>query len=125
MIIMAAGTGIPTTYPVPNQTNAFWNSDTDLPPVSIYAPPRVAIIIPNVAMKGGIRQLAMTIPFIQPQMAPTRMAPRTATGIGTLECNNKPTTTPEIATIEPTERSIPPEMITNVIPIAMMMLIDA
>ena len=76
------------------------------------------LIIPRVTINGGNPPQLMRAPLTMPQPAPTASARRSATGSGWPACSAVPSTTPESATIDPTERSIPPERMTNVIPTA-------
>jgi hypothetical protein len=84
-------------------------------------------IVPNVTMKGMMSAFAIRAPFIAPHNPPTirgtRIAPATVKGLGSIlaiEAVN----TPVRAKIDPTERSIPPEMMTMVIPKAIIPLMD-
>src|SRR6202451_928687 len=70
-------------------------------------------------MNGGIAPLVMRKPLSAPVSAPIARQPSTPThqGRSKLEVTMAPAT-PESASIDPTERSMPAEEITNVIPIA-------
>src|ERR1700739_3625531 len=89
------------------------------------ARPRTAVSDPNVTIKGGSRRKAISAPLTRPNTNPaTRQAskPRKEK-LGTSE-----TISPNIAdaaTIEPTERSMPPVRMTNVIPAASTVLMEA
>ncbi len=106
------------------------------PPVSArasrWAKPRAMPIVARVAMKGGSFTRVISRPFTRPHAAPVAM-PTTR-----LSATHSPTdgptrpdttgirlrmlhaaTTLENASTEPTERSMPPDTITNVIPTPM------
>ncbi len=70
-------------------------------------------------MKGGIAPLVMRKPLTEPVNAPIARQPTIPThqGRSRLEVNIAPTT-PESARIDPTERSMPAEQMTKVMPIA-------
>ncbi len=70
-------------------------------------------------MNGGIAPLVMRKPLTAPVNAPMARQPTTPScqGRSRLEVSIAPTT-PESARIDPTERSMPAEQMTNVMPIA-------
>src|SRR5271156_326885 len=70
-------------------------------------------------MNGGIAPLVMRKPLSAPVSAPIARQPSTPThqGRSKLEVSMAPAT-PESASIDPTERSMPADEMTNVIPIA-------
>src|ERR1700677_1764737 len=90
-----------------------------MPLLSTSAKPRAIPSIPSVTMNGGIAALVTRNPLSAPVSAPIARQPRTPThqGRSKLEVKIAPAT-PESARIDPTERSIPADEITNVIPIA-------
>lgn len=62
----------------------------------------------------------MRNPFTSPHKTPTKKPDKTlASGCTPKSCINKPITTPDSPKIDPTERSIPPVIITIVMPQAM------
>ena len=82
-------------------------------------------IMPNVAMNGGRLRKAISAPLIRP-MSPAKISEITSVGS---------TATPQFfiimaisrpvrAMFEPTDRSIPPEMMTNVMPMAMTKFVE-
>ena len=66
----------------------------------------------------------MSNPFTNPHRTPAPRPAASASGTGNPAWSALASTTPEKATIEPTERSIPAEMMTNVIPTATTALIE-
>ena len=74
---------------------------------------------PSVAMNGGRRPSVTSSPLTQAAgRAHRRARAATATATGQPCCSALASTTPASATIDPTDRSMPPEMITNVMPTA-------
>src|ERR1700689_4763922 len=90
-----------------------------MPLLSTSAKPRATPSIPSVTMNGGIAPLVMRKPLSAPVSAPIARQPSTPThqGRSKLEVSMAPAT-PESASIDPTERSMPADEITKVIPIA-------
>src|SRR5271165_1160973 len=80
--------------------------------------PRTAVIMPNVAMKGGTRPSWISTPLRTPSDAPAARATRMEGMMGTPWVMSTATRTLLNPTIEPTERSMPAEMMTMVIPMA-------
>jgi len=79
-------------------------------------------MLPSVTMMEGRRVLAVRKPLTNPASAPTQTPSSTASGVGI--CSEKYTPhTPDRATIAPTDRSMPPVRMTNVMPAASMPLI--
>src|SRR5882672_5254425 len=70
-------------------------------------------------MKGGIFRVVIAAPFIKPHTAPAAMHVAIPTTGGAPPARANAPVTPASAIIEPTERSIPPETITIVMPMAM------
>src|SRR5271163_469205 len=75
--------------------------------------------MPRVTMNGGIAPLVMREPLRAPVNAPIARQPRTPThqGRSRFDVSMAPAT-PESASIDPTERSMPADEMTNVMPIA-------
>jgi hypothetical protein len=80
-------------------------------------------IIPRVVINGGMRPRVVIRPLTSPHPSPTRSPPATATRPEWPATRRSATTRPLKARIEPTDRSIPPEMITKVRPMPRMALI--
>ena len=76
------------------------------------------LIVPSVTMNGGRPPQLISAPLARPQAVPAASASVNATGSGCPPWSAVPRTTPASATIDPTERSMPPDRITNVIPTA-------
>ena len=81
---------------------------------------------PSVTIKGGILPKATPTPFNTPTTRPAKIG----STIGMISgyspgCAKLAAITPASATIEPTDRSIPLEMITNIMPVARMPLMEA
>src|SRR5271154_2268783 len=81
--------------------------------------PRATPSMPSVTMKGGIAPLVMRKPLTAPVAAPAARQPRIPVhqGRSRLDVSIAPTT-PDRASMEPTERSMPADEMTNVMPIA-------
>src|ERR1700722_19311289 len=90
-----------------------------MPLLSTSAKPRAIPSIPSVTMNGGIAALVIRKPLSAPVSDPVARQPRTPIhqGSSRLEVSIAPTT-PESARIDPTERSMPADEMTNVMPIA-------
>jgi hypothetical protein len=78
-------------------------------------------IVPNVTMNGAILNFATITPFNAPSNEPKTKAKRNVSTNASVESGpnrlrKKIETPPTNAAIDPTERSIPPLMMTNVIP---------
>ena len=73
--------------------------------------------MPSVAINGGILSFEIIAPLIRPQTAPVSRPPSTPITIGIchLVMNTPVITAASVITV-PIDRSIPPEMITNVTP---------
>jgi hypothetical protein len=81
--------------------------------------PLFTSIIPSVAMKGGIFNLAIRVPEITPLKAPMAIAATRPNHNGSCQSLK---TTPAVTAVnvirQPTERSMPPVMMTKVLAIA-------
>src|SRR5215471_3865048 len=73
---------------------------------------------PRVTMKGGILSDAMAAPVASPQRAPAAIAVAMPRMIGAPATMASAPATPDNAMTEPTDRSMPPDTITIVMPIA-------
>src|SRR5215204_5977162 len=73
-------------------------------------------------MKGGMRSAAMAAPFARPHAAPAATAPKTPAAGGAPPAIKSAPATPARAITDPTDRSMPPEAITTVMPIAMIVM---
>ena len=83
-----------------------------------FAAPRAMPSIPSVAMKGTTRRRVIARPLMRPTTPPTAI-PASRAAAGAQEDESAiAETTPERATTDPTERSIPPLTMMTVIPIA-------
>jgi len=99
--------------------------NTVLPPTMMKAAPRMMVSVPRVTMMGGMRMRVVSRPFSTPQTPPASMPTRKARGTGT--SRNLASTaeiTPDRATVEPTDRSMPPAMTTRVSPKAQIPMIE-
>src|SRR5664280_2374272 len=100
--------------------------NTGAPLLKISAAPRNMIMEAKVAMNGGMSPLATLNPLNAPIAAPTRTGARIATARA---CSpgwaRLAAITPVKATMEPTDRSMPPDRITNIMPVARMPLMEA
>ena len=79
----------------------------------------------SVTMKGGIFVFAITRPFSRPKITPLRIAIRMPTISGSpCQTTAAAPSTPDMAIMEPTDRSMPPRMITIVMPQASIRLVE-
>ena len=112
-----AADGMPITSPLPNQrTPSRLNSETGVLSLNHRARPRAIVNIASVAMNGTTRPKAIAPALMPPSRMPMASAPRMNATLP--ESASWPPATAAAATIEPTERSMPPVAITNVMPIA-------
>ena len=109
---------MPSTWPVARERNDSGYPEIGRPSESMSADPRATLIMPSVAMNGGRRPIVISAPFPRPQARPTTRPTAAAAAIGSPASCAVPSATPASATIEPTDRSMPPVRITNVIPTA-------
>ncbi len=103
--------------PLPSRPKPAPSCEIGVAPVSCSATPRAISIMPSVATKGGIRSRVMTRPLNAPQAAPARTPAHIAGTTGRPALTAIADTTPDSASTEPTDRSIPPVMMTMVSPI--------
>jgi hypothetical protein len=73
--------------------------------------------MPSVAMNGGKPMRVTNKPLNAPQIAPTTTPPSMPIGTGTPAFTSIAAATPDSASTDPTDKSIPPVMITHVAPI--------
>ena len=81
--------------------------------------------VPSVMMKAGRLPTAMPTPLSMPTARPATMATSIGTIRGTWPLPSRAASTPAKASVEPTDMSKPPEMITNIMPKASMPLMEA
>ena len=88
-----------------------------LSPERTRASPFATFSMPSVAMNDGILSFATSVPFTRPARAPVPMPAATPSGMGSPHSVMKiAVMTAESVITVPTERSMPPVMITNVTP---------
>jgi hypothetical protein len=80
-------------------------------------------MVPSVVMNGLTPSLAMIRPLARPTTAPAPM-PATTPATRPAFTMTMAATHPDRAAVEPTDRSKPPPMITNVIPMAITAMIE-
>ncbi len=102
--------------PFPRMPKASPSLEIGAAPVSWSATPRAISIMPSVATKGVIRILVTTKPLTRPHAAPATIPSAIAGAVGTPAFTASPVTTPDSARTDPTLRSIPPVMMTRVMP---------
>ncbi len=119
------GVGIGPIYPAPRNCHSLVTTLTGEPPVYTYASPLAIFIVARVTIKAGIVVLAMNKPLNIPISTPTKSPNIKAANNGRLYLETPPAAIqPERAIMEPTERSIPPRIITIVIAHAIYRLVD-
>ena len=86
--------------------------------------PLDAVIIPRVAMNGGTLPSCITIPLMTPRTVQARSATTMERNMPIPLCISMAERMLATPRTDPTERSMPPEMITKVIPRATMPVMD-
>ena len=124
---MRKGIGIRKTEPFPIPVNWGMLFPMMVAPRQKYiTTERARMPTARVTMNGGSLASVMMSPFRSPKAVPTSRQARTASGRGTvgepsgctMRCR-RIRTAPEVASTGPEERSIPPAMMTKVMPSAM------
>src|SRR3712207_5858551 len=120
--IRITGSGTkPSSSPVPKARTAPGIGFSGALPEITSDKPRAALSIAKVAMKDGSFPRVMSNPLVRPAKAPDPIPSASATGSGRPATTvAQPNTIPERPRTLPTERSMPPETITNVWPKARM-----
>jgi hypothetical protein len=102
--------------------------DTGIPLLVMSVKPLAMLSIPSVTTNGGTRKKATMDPFTSPSARPASRPIGTATYNGycspMLVLANTAAAMPPKAKTEPTDKSIPPVRMTNVMPIASKPLMD-
>ena len=83
---------------------------------------RATSIMPRVVMNGGMPPAVVTRPFTAPSATPRPMPASAATGPGAPCTSRSAVTSPHSASSDPTDRSMPAEMMTKVSPMPRMAL---
>ena len=130
MIMIITRYGMPPILPLPKLLNTEDIPETGRPSATISAIPLEMVMVPKVTIKGATFAFATISPFSRPNSNPVKIPARTAKAGGN---NASPlastfaiiaNATPDTASMEPTDKSIPPVNITKVTPIANMALIE-
>jgi hypothetical protein len=98
--------------------------EIELPLVISRPMPRSEVSVASVMMKGGSPILTMPKPWNMPMATPTSSVARTARKTGTPALISIATITVPKPTTAPTERSMPPVMMTKVWPTARIAIIE-
>src|ERR1700722_6704638 len=117
--------GIPKTDPLPINANGKFELNIVLSSPNSRASPRTAVMDPRVTMNGGSRMNAIMPPLIKPSTPPANSAATTPNMPQPGASDTISATIADAASTAPTERLMPPERITNVIPAASTVLIEA
>ena len=113
--------GIPNRLPVPMKLKASCpRTPCRSAPPRINAVPRTTLSIASVTMIGGSSRQATSAPLTRPTSSPAPSAVASEAGKGQPASSEKTATSPASASTGPTDRSMPPVMITKVMPTAMM-----
>jgi hypothetical protein len=89
------------------------------------ARPRIIVRVPSVTIIGGIFALVAKVPFRSPHTHPAAIPAKKEKGTGTFKnLASDAAVTPDSATVDPTERSIPPAITTKVSPKAHIPIIE-
>lgn len=123
--MIITGKGIPNTYPPPIKPKFNGNPYIGLPPVTTMVRPLAILIVASVAINGGVLILLVIKKLLNSPIKPPRSIPAVIETIMLMPCFNKmATNTEDSASVDPTDKSIPPEIITQVIPTATIAMID-
>ena len=121
--------GRPRSAPRPSHMNASGNWATDSPAVRRNATPRAISITASVTMNEGIRNIVTIRPENRPETAQTAIPANEASTIVSVLASRPPNRstsnaahTDDSAIKLPTERSMPPVIMTIVMPMAMIAL---
>ena len=107
--------------PVPMNENAGWSRIACRSgPPSSRADPRTMLSIASVTMIGGSPSHAIRLPFSRPMAKPSPSASSNASGSPSPASSDSTATNPDSASTGPIDRSMPPVMMTKVIPAPMM-----
>src|SRR5690606_19211970 len=123
--MISTGIGSAPMTPWPSNRNESGAPNTATAPVTISTSPRPTLSMPSVAMNGGSPTTDTSNPLTNPAIAPTAIPPRMPTsGLNPKSAIRITPSTPARAATEPTDRSMPPVMITMVTPTAMTAFTD-
>ncbi|BAK79786.1 hypothetical protein MOUSESFB_0644 [Candidatus Arthromitus sp. SFB-mouse-Yit] len=123
-IVIITGIGINPIFPLPIFTKVSDNFDIGVPFVNTNVAPLNIVIVASVTINACNLPFDINIPFINPITIPVIAATKIAKGILFVDFNIDAAKAPLIATVDPTDRSIPPVRITNVIPIAIIAFVE-
>ena len=115
--ITITGIGIFNTYPCPKLTMDSGRSYTGRPPDIIYASPRTTVIMPSVITIADTFRPTIRHPVTHPMSVISNTVSKSATGIGMPASPiNFAAITPVRPRYAPTVKSMPPDIITKVMP---------
>ena len=120
------GKGIPRTLPLPiNFRRAlFPRPEIGFPFMKIMVMPRNAVMVISVAMKGCRRPLVTSVPLIMPKQVPMASVRSIAIPTGMPPLIKVAQNAMVRASTDPTDRSMPPVRMTQVMPNAMKPLME-
>jgi len=125
---MIVGIGMLKILPLPKRLKSSGNPQIGLPSVYIYDAPRQIVINERVTIKGVILNRVINNPATVPEHIPIDNPANNASGKeiskGMLSFNIDVAITPLNATIAPTDRSMPAVRMTNVIPAAIIAVME-
>src|SRR3972149_2122155 len=126
--MMMVGMGISAIRPRASTANPSGSSQMGRPSVTTNAAPRQIVIRASVTMNGVMRNFVTKMPAAPPVNTPNINPAPMPSGYAIMgeksSFNTTVVTTPANATTEPTERSIPAVRMTNVIPTAMIAVME-
>ncbi|CAH0293809.1 hypothetical protein SRABI106_03581 [Rahnella aquatilis] len=123
-ITITIGAGTPKIVLLMTVRNSIGIPKIGLPLVKISASARNSESPPRVTINGCKPAYATSMPLNTPHSAPTPSVAIIASGTGTPDTISVAPSTAESAAVGPTERSIPPEIMTSVIPSAIIPLME-
>src|SRR3984893_1662974 len=122
-MVSSTTVGTPPMLPLPIEAKRLPFTGTVVPLASKYATPRVTPYIPSVPMNGGTRRSAISSPLINPGITamvnPAKTARiRLTSGLLKVipQLKTWAVTTADRPIVNPTDKSIPPEIMTKVWP---------
>ena len=114
--------GTPNRAPSPRNENDCGMRCTGRPLEMISVMPRIMPSVPSVTMNGLIFSRVVRKPLASPQARPVSTPTATPAGMAAPRSMAMVPISPPMARMAPTERSMPPAMITSVMPSAMMLI---
>ncbi|BAK81825.1 hypothetical protein RATSFB_1263 [Candidatus Arthromitus sp. SFB-rat-Yit] len=123
-MVIIRGIGIIPIFPLPIFTKASDNFDIGVPFVNTRVAPLNIVMVASVTINACNLPFDINTPLINPIIIPVIDATKIAKGILFVDFSIDAAKAPLIATVDPTDKSMPPVKITNVIPIAIIAFVE-